>query len=336
MEFLNIVITESDTDSRLDRFIRRHHPDLNQGRIEKLLRGGVIRVDGDKVKSSFRLIEGMEVSMPKVITPPSTPMSKSGNDHSAKPKKKPLADPHVVDTVRNAVITCGDGWLVLNKPSGLATQGGSGTKHHVDGALSKAFPEYEKCRLVHRLDRDTSGLLVIATDLETSRRLAQGFQHHDHDKTYLALVLGTPKVPMGKIDAPLLKAGGVGHEKMVVDDEGQSAITLYRVLDHLAGRVSLLAMRPLTGRRHQLRAHMSSLGCPILGDGKYGGGEAFPNNAVTRLCLHAASIQLDTGKGNRKSVTASLPDDIKTTFTFFGLDADQALARAAHPDCFEV
>ena len=337
MDFLNIVITESEHDTRLDRFIRRHHPDVNQGRIEKLLRRGVIRVDGNKCKSSFRLATGMEVSMPKTIFPTGANKTSSDQDgQSVKPRKAAKADPKVVQAVQDAVITRGDGWLVLNKPSGLATQGGTRTARHVDGALADAFPEYEKCRLVHRLDRDTSGLLVVATDLAMSRRLAKGFQHHDHQKTYLALVLGSPKISMGKIDAPLLKAGGPGHEKMVVDDTGQSAVTLYRVLEEMAGRVSLVALRPMTGRTHQLRAHMAYLGCPILGDGKYGGAEAFPNDVVRRLCLHAASIQLDIGAKRRKSVTASLPDDIKSILTFFGLDHDQALASASDPDCFEA
>ncbi len=326
MDFMNLTVTESDNGTRLDRFVRRHHPDVNQGRIEKLLRGGVIRVDGAKAKSSFRLETGMDVSMPKKIITP---------DVAPRPKKISNADPKTVAAVQDALIVKGKGWLALNKPSGLATQGGSGTKHHVDGALADAFPEFEKCRLVHRLDRDTSGLLVVGTDLATSRHLANGFQRHDHDKTYLALILGTPKIPLGKITAPLMKAGGKGHEKMVVDDDGQFATTLYRVIEHMAGRVSLVAMRPLTGRTHQLRAHMAYLGCPILGDGKYGGAEAFPNDEITRLCLHAAAIHLDLGKGPRKSVTASLPDDIKSIFTFFGLDAGQAMAKAAHLDCFE-
>jgi 23S rRNA pseudouridine955/2504/2580 synthase len=326
MDRLNLVITESDNGTRLDRFLRRHHPDVNQGRIEKLLRGGVIKVDGDKAKSSFRLEAGMQVSMPKsIITPDAAPRS----------KKTRSADPQTVDIVRGALISKGEGWLVLNKPSGLATQGGSGTKHHVDGALAQAFPEYEKCRLVHRLDRDTSGLLVIATDLGMSRRLAKGFQHHDHDKTYLALVSGTPKLQCGKITAPLRKSGSKGNEKMVVDDAGQSAVTLYRTLEQMAGQVSLLALRPKTGRTHQLRAHMSFLGCPILGDGKYGGAAVFPNDAVERLCLHAASIYLDIGARERKHVIAPLQDDMKKTFNFFGLNPDHALDLAADPDCFE-
>ena len=326
MEKILLNISDDDAGTRLDRLIRRYHPDVNQGRIEKLLRSGVIRVDGSKAKSSYRLEAGMEVSMPKTI-----------HNIEAQPKAKPRpkADPKTVEVVKGSLITKGAGWLALNKPSGLATQGGSGTKHHVDGALAEAFPEYEKLRLVHRLDRDTSGLLIIATDLATSRHLAQGFQRHDHDKTYLALILGAPKISVGKINAPLLKAGGKGHEKMVVDEGGQHAITLYRVIEQMGNSVSLVAMRPLTGRTHQLRAHMAYLGCPILGDGKYGGAEAFPNDAVQRLCLHASTIKLDLGGDKSKSVTAALPRDIQRSFSFFGFDAEHAVRIAARADCFE-
>ena len=335
MERLELTITEDDSGTRLDRFIRRHHPEVNQGRIEKLLRGGVIRVDGAKVKSSHRLLEGMAVSMPKVIILDSAP----------KVKPIPTADPKVIETVRDAFVAKGEGWLALNKPSGLATQGGSGTKHHVDGALSYAFPEYEKLRLVHRLDRDTSGLLVVATDLAMSRHLARGFQRHDHDKTYLALVLGVPKIAQGKISAPLMKVGGRGHEKMAVDDDGQSATTFYRVIEQIGHSFSLVAMRPKTGRTHQLRVHMSYLGCPILGDAKYGGEDALQQDIAKRLCLHSAFIGLDLsdasggdghrGGGRKVELTAPLPEDLRGTLSFLGLDSGDALARATHPDCFE-
>ena len=332
-------ITADDDGTRLDRFIRRLHPELNQGRIEKLLRGGIIRLDGAKAKSSARLYTGAVVSLPKTIMPRTIlPKAAENSAPSAARKPAPKADPKVIAAVKSAVIAKGKGWIALNKPSGLATQGGSGTKHHVDGALAEAFPDYEKCRLVHRLDRDTSGVLVIATDLATSRALANGFQRHDHDKTYLALLQGVPKISTGKINAPLLKAGGKGHERMVVDDDGQPAVTLYRVLEQMSKSVSLVALRPKTGRTHQLRAHMAELGCPILGDGKYGGAEAFPNDAVTRLCLHAASITLDaTGRGGagQNKVTAPIPDDMVRVFEFFGLDPAPALRAAADSSCFE-
>ena len=329
-------ITAEDDGTRLDRFIRRIHPHVNQGRIEKLLRGGVIRIDDGKVKSSTRLWVGAVVTMPeKIELPTSIPNSPSSSAPILSKQVRPTvkAEPWVVNAVQSALIDKGKGWVAINKPSGLATQGGSGIKHHVDGALAEAFPEYEKCRLVHRLDRDTSGVLVIATDLAVSRKLAAGFQSHDHEKTYLALVLGVPKIDMGRINAPLLKAGGKGNEKMVVDDDGQPSVTLYRTLESMVRSVSLVALRPKTGRTHQLRAHMAELGCPILGDGKYGGAEAFPNDAVTRLCLHAAAITLNTNP--QANITAAIPDDMAKVFKFFGFDAGAALQSALNPNCFE-
>ena len=320
MEKIDHHITSEDAGSRLDRFVRRHHPMINQGRIEKLLRGGAIRVDGAKAKSSTRITEGQTVTMPAVIM-----------TEASKPKPHHRISPAVVKTVQAAVITRGDGWIALNKPSGLATQGGSGTHQHVDGALAQAFPEEEKLRLVHRLDRDTSGVLVVATNLTAARELAAGFQHQDHAKTYLALALGVPKIKQGVINAPLAKTGGKGHERMSVDEDGQPAVTLYKVLDHMGRSVSLVALRPKTGRTHQLRAHLASIGCPILGDGKYGGAEAFPNEAVMRLCLHAAAFEMADGS----FVSAPIPDDMRRVFDFFGLDADAAYRAASDAQCFE-
>ena len=320
MEKIDHQISSEDAGSRLDRFIRRHHPMINQGRIEKLLRGGAIRVDGAKAKSSTRIAEGQIVTMPLVIM-----------TEASKPKPQNKISPEVVKTVQQAVISRGQGWIALNKPSGLATQGGSGTSQHIDGALPEAFPEEEKLRLVHRLGRDTSGVLVVATTLASARALAAGFQHQDHAKTYLALAVGQPKIKQGVINAPLAKAGGKGHERMVVDEDGQPAVTLYKVLDYMGRSVSLIALRPKTGRTHQLRAHLASIGCPIMGDGKYGGAEAFPNDAVTRLCLHAAAIEMADGS----FVTAPIPDDMRRVFNFFGLDADEAFRQASNPTCFE-
>jgi 23S rRNA pseudouridine955/2504/2580 synthase len=325
-------ITADDDGTRLDRFIRRHHPHVNQPRIEKLLRGGIIRLDGAKIKSSTRLKEGGIVTMPKVILSPHNTVPPPTKIQHPKIHDSKIQKSWLAEAIRNAVIDKGDGWIALNKPSGLATQGGSGIKHHIDGALPSAFPEYEKCRLVHRLDRDTSGVLIIATDLPTSRHLTAGFARHDHDKTYLALVLGVPKIAMGKINAPLtksgMKSGGKGHEKMAVADDGQPALTFYRVLEHIGKSASLVALQPKTGRTHQLRAHMAALGCPILGDSKYGGVEASPHEAITRLCLHAAAINLSIKGQEARTITAAIPDDMRAVFDLFGLNAEAALRTA--------
>ena len=322
MERRTYRVTSDDDGTRLDRFIRRHLDGINQGKIEKLLRSGSIRVDGAKAKSSTRLVEGQNVVMPQTVTT-ATPRPAAAS---------PAMDAATIARVRDAVICRGDGWIALNKPSGLATQGGAGTRQHVDGALAEAFPGPEKPRLVHRLDRDTSGILVVATTLPASRDLARAFQSHDHQKTYLALVHGVPRPHQGMIDAPLAKTGGKGQEKMAVDhDRGQHARTLYRVIEAMGKKASLVALRPLTGRTHQLRAHMAAIGCPILGDGKYGGSEAFPHASISRLCLHAAHLTLHTGE----PISAAIAPDLKPAFEFFGLDGHDALARAADPDLFD-
>ena len=320
MERRDYPVSLDEDGTRLDRFIRRHHDGINQGKIEKLLRSGSIRVDGSKAKSSTRLNQGQLVTMPAALAV-GTP----------RPRTEHRPDPAVVSALRDAVIARGKGWIAINKPSGLASQGGAGTVQHVDGALAEAFPGEGPPRLVHRLDRDTSGIMVVATSLAASRELARGFQGHGHQKTYLALVLGVPRPQQGTIDAPLIKAGGKGQEKMVVDyDIGQTARTDFTVLEAMGRSVSLVALSPLTGRTHQLRAHMATLGCPILGDGKYGGSESFPHDCVTRLCLHAAHLVLEGGE----AITAPCPPDLAKIMGFFGVDAAGAIRRTSQPRLF--
>ena len=322
MERQHVTVSSDDEGTRLDRFIRRYLPGINQGRIEKLLRSGSIRVNGAKAKSSTRLTEGQEIDMPATVS----------TDAPRPVSKQPKMDQVTIDRVRKSEITRGKGWIALNKPSGLATQGGAGTRQHVDGALQYAFPGDEKPRLVHRLDRDTSGILVVATTLASSRDLAKAFQSHDHDKTYLALVKGVPRPWQGLIDAPLAKRGGKGQEKMIVDHEqGQNARTLFSVIEAMGKSASLVALRPLTGRTHQLRAHMAAIGCPILGDGKYGGSDSFPHESITRLCLHAAHLTLHTGD----NISAPIGSDLKPAYAFFGLDPRRAVEQAADPALFD-
>ena len=305
MPFIDYPITDDDNDSRLDRFVRRLHPGAAQGRIEKLLRSGAIRLDGNKAKSSTRLVTGQVLRLPEVI-------STEGD----KIKASTHANPALVKRLREALIREGDGWLALNKPSGIASQGGSGTRQHVDGALGEAFPHYEKLRLTHRLDRDTSGVLMIATHLQAARRLTAGFAAHDYEKRYLAIVMGRLPSNRGKINIALTKAGI--YEKIMVDNNGQEAITFYEMLESKNG-VSLVSLKPLTGRTHQLRVHMEHLGCPILGDGKYGGRAAFAHQNVNRLALHAASLRLDDGE----VIIAEIPDDLAQLFSLFNLRIPQ-------------
>lgn len=314
----HLTIAEAEADMRLDRMLRNRFAGLSQGVIEKYLRTGKICVDGHRIKASHRLAMGEDITMPRELlvmmaqSPQSGAAGKSVPAKSSRPVSKEL-----INTLRHAVIRETDSFIALNKPSGLAVQGGTGTHQHIDGALSAAFPESEKPLLVHRLDRDTSGVLVVAKTPQSARHLAKGFQGRQHDKFYLALVLGKPADHEGVIQAPLMKAGGHGNEKMVVDfDEGQKAETAFTCLDTIGGKVSLMMLEPWTGRTHQLRAHMLALGCPILGDGKYGGSDVFPNDQVRRLCLHAVRLDLD----GFPALIADLPTDLHHLMRFFGFD----------------
>ena len=329
-----IPITEAEADMRLDRMLRKRFAGLSQGVIEKQLRTGTIRVDGNRVKASHRLAVGEDITMPPklLIMLADAHQSKgaggTGKTASAKPVR-PVSK-ELIATLRHAVIRETNDYIALNKPSGLAVQGGTGTHQHIDGALSAAFPGDEKPLLVHRLDRDTSGVLVVAKTAQAARRLAKGFQGRQHDKIYLALVLGKPADHEGVIQAPLLKSGGYGNEKMVVDfDDGQKAETAFTCLDSIRGKVSLMMLEPWTGRTHQLRAHTLAMGCPILGDGKYGGAEVFPNDEVRRLCLHAVRLDLD----GSSPLIADLPADLLHVMRFFGFDpvAVMAMIREMKP-----
>jgi 23S rRNA pseudouridine955/2504/2580 synthase len=320
----SISITEAEADMRLDRMLRKRFAGLSQGVIEKQLRTGTIRVDGNRVKASHRLAVGEDITMPPklLIMLANAHQSKgAGKSTTAKPAR-PVSK-ELIATLRHAIIRETDEYIALNKPSGLAVQGGTGTHQHIDGALSAAFPGGEKPLLVHRLDRDTSGVLVVAKTAQAARHLAKGFQSRQHDKIYLALVLGKPTDHEGVIQAPLLKSGGYGNEKMVVDfDDGQKAETAFTCLDTIGGKVSLMMLEPWTGRTHQLRAHMLAMGCPILGDGKYGGAEAFPNAEVRRLCLHAVRLDLD----GSLPLIADLPADLLHIMRFFGFDPAVVMA----------
>ena len=306
-----ITISTNEATMRLDRMLRNRFAGLSQGAIEKHLRQGKIRVNGKRIKAAHRLAAGEEVSVPRAFS-----------ELTQQLKSAPPPAPEVVEILRQAVIYENNDFLALNKPPGLAVQGGAETHQHIDGALSTAFAGGADFRLVHRLDRDTSGVLVVAKTAAAARHLAQGFASKGHKKTYLALVLGRPPETHGIINAPLIKAGGRGHEKMVVDDaRGKPAETAYTCLESTE-KISLMLLEPRTGRTHQLRAHTLSIGCPILGDGKYGGRAAFPHQAVQRLCLHAVRLDI-TGT---PPLVAELPTDFCEVMQCFGFDSRAVMA----------
>lgn len=294
-----LTVPEDEDSTRIDRFLRRQVPGLTQGPVEKMLRSGLIRLDGKKARPADRLAAGQILRLPPHLRDGvAVPAGKgAGSARTGIGAPSPVADARLRKDFDAMVIAEGRDWLAINKPGGLAVQGGTGTKKHVDGMLQAlADGSEDRLRLVHRIDKDTSGLLLLGKGRAGARRLTRAFQAHEIEKTYLALVAGLPPENM-RINVPLAKGGGPGHELMQVDEDGQHAISELRRVDHAARRYALVALRPLTGRTHQLRVHMAHIGHPIMGDGKYGGEAAHPGGVIAgKLHLHAWQLVLPDGK----------------------------------------
>jgi len=317
-----LQVTPDEADQRLDRWFRRRFPALSHGRLEKLLRTGQVRVDGGRAKASTRLTAGQCVRVPPFPAP--------GDDESH-PRPKAAAEISEADRAAlRAAILHEDDWLIaLNKPPGLATQGGSGQTRHLDAMLDglRRHPDDERPRLVHRLDKDTSGVLVVARTAAAARALTAAFRRRETRKVYWALVVGAPRIRAGTIRLALSKEPGAHGERMVPDEvNGQPAVTDYQIVDDAVGTVSWLWMEPRTGRTHQLRAHALALGTPILGDGKYGGQAAFIGGAevARRMHLHARQLVLPHPGGGTLTVQAPLPPHIADAFAFFGFQEADA------------
>lgn len=301
-----------DADLRLDRWFKRHFPGLGHGRLEKLLRTGQVRIDGKRARAGDRLSAGQNIRVPPLEEWAGGP-----------PRPIPVAEPRDSDlaAIRAAVLYRDADVIVLNKPAGLAVQGGTGTAHHLDGLLDALrFEAADRPRLVHRLDKDTSGVLLLARSASAAAALAAAFRDKAARKTYWAVVVGLPVPRRGKIDMALAKLPGRGGEKMAPEDDGKPAVTYYSVIENAGDKASFIALLPITGRTHQLRAHCLLLGTPILGDGKYGGAKAqIPGAPGARhLHLHARSIALPHPRGGVLQATAPLPPHMLTTWRFFG------------------
>jgi len=312
------AVSGDEAGLRLDRWFQRHYPELSHGALQKLLRTGQVRLDGKRVEGKDRVEPGQTVRLPPGVTtaPASSP--------KLTPKAVPTLSARDSQEIQSLVIHRDDWVIALNKPSGLAVQGGSGTDRHVDGLLDGLrFGFEERPRLVHRLDKDTSGLLLIARTGQAAKRLTASFRDRETEKLYWAVVVGAPPRADGTIDLPLAKRPGARDlETMQVDhEEGQKALTHFKVLDRAANRAALLALWPRTGRTHQLRVHCAEIGCPILGDRKYGGEEALLSAVADsrRLHLHARRLVLPhpSGKGTLK-VQAEPPAHFKRTLEAFG------------------
>jgi 23S rRNA pseudouridine955/2504/2580 synthase len=313
------AVSDDEAGLRLDRWFQRHYPLLSHGALQKLLRTGQVRVDGKRVEGKDRVEPGQTVRLPPgVIAPPPAVVA------AAAVKERPVISDRDAAEIQKLVIYQDEMVIALNKPSGLAVQGGSGTEHHIDGMLDGLrFGSEIRPRLVHRLDKDTSGLMLIARTSQAAKRLAESFRDRETEKLYWAIVVGVPPKREGTIDLPLAKRPGArDRETMQVDhEEGQKALTHFREMDRAGRRAALLALWPRTGRTHQLRVHCAEMGCPILGDRKYGGEEAGLTTIADarKLYLHARRITLPhpSGKGELK-VQAEVPPHFRRTVEAFG------------------
>ena len=318
-----LKVEASEDGSRVDRWFKRRFPHVPQGMIQKLCRKGQIRVDGGRVKGDSRVSAGQEVRVP--------PMPEPGE----KPAHSRLSEEDET-FIRSLVIYEDDELIAFNKPAGLAVQGGSKTTRHIDGLLDAFGTGLDRPRLVHRLDKDTSGVLVVGKGPKATARLAKAFQAHKTRKTYWAIALGVPKPKMGEIKGFMKKAAGAGadseREVMVAARHGEPgashALTRYVVVAEAGQKASWVALRPVTGRTHQLRVHLAAMGHAILGDRKYTCDRPAPEDLDRRLCLHARRLEIPREKGAPLVITADLPRATKKIFDTLGFDQkeiDEAL-----------
>lgn len=318
-----IKVKKDEAGLRVDRWFRVHFPEVGYGYLQKLLRSGQVRVDSKRVQANDRLEAGAQVRVPKVVrTPPAAgpsvkaPLGVSKGDR---------------DLIERAIIFEDELVLVLNKPFGLAVQGGSGTKKHIDGILAGMADRFgDRPRLVHRLDRDTTGVLLVAKTRDAAAKLGKIFQTRSAAKTYWALVKGVPKPAQGKIEAALVKASGPDGDRVRralpgEQDVAMHATTHYSVIDQVGRKASWVSLKPVTGRQHQLRAHMHSIGHPIAGDNKYEGEEVLKDSGIEeKLHLHARRLIIPHPAGGKKiDVTAPLPAHMRATWDLLGLDPDR-------------
>jgi 23S rRNA pseudouridine955/2504/2580 synthase len=311
------AVTDDEADIRLDRWFRRHFPTLTQGVLQKLCRTGQVRVDGARCETSTRLSPGQTLRIP--------PLPKI--DVDVKPGKPKMTAAQEA-AIQAMVIHRDNDIIVLNKPYGIAVQGGPGIREHIDGWLDGLkFESEHRPRLVHRIDRDTSGILLLARSPGIAGKLASLFRNHDLEKIYWAIVMGRPNPPAGRIDMPLARVtGGRGERTAPAEDieHGTKAISTYETLDGAGKKLAFMKLSPLTGRTHQLRVHMAAIGHPILGDPKYGTELSKPEGdlkeAAEKLHLHARSLTLPHPSGGMLKIEAELPPHMQETFRMLGFD----------------
>ena len=319
-----ILVGSADAGLRLDRWFRLHFPEVGYSYLQKLLRSGQVRVDSRRAQANLRLQAGQQVRVPQVVRKPVAsrpslvpPLGLSKADH---------------DFIERLILYEDDHVLVLDKPFGIAVQGGTGTRRHIDGLLAGMAERFgDRPRLVHRLDRDTTGVLLVAKHRHAAAKLGRVFQTRSAAKTYWALVKGVPRPPQGRIEAALVKAAGPGGDRVRKAEPGEQdqamhATTHYSVIDRVAHKVAWVSLKPVTGRQHQLRAHMALIGHAIVGDSKYAGDKVLADSGIeTKLHLHARRLIIPHPVAGepRIDVTAPLPPHMRKSWELLGLDAER-------------
>ncbi|MBU1212327.1 MAG: RluA family pseudouridine synthase [Alphaproteobacteria bacterium] len=323
------IEVQADEDGlRLDRWFKIHFPYVTYGYLQKLLRSGQVRVDSKRVLANARVETGAQIRVPKVVRDPP----------KAAPSVKPPPGLSKADRtlIEDMILYEDDHLFVLNKPFGLAVQGGTNMKRHIDGILEGMADRFgDRPRLVHRLDKDTTGVLLVAKTRNAAAKLGNIFRTRSAAKTYWALVSGVPKPPQGKIEAALVKASGPDGDRIRKSLPGEQkeamhATTHYSVIERLGQKAAWVSLKPVTGRQHQLRAHMSIIGHPIAGDDKYEGHINLPaENMENKLHLHSRRLILPHPfePGKKLDVTAPLPAHMLRTWELLGLDPEKFEAR---------
>ncbi|KFG68245.1 RluA family pseudouridine synthase [Microvirga sp. BSC39] len=315
-----LVVEPDEADMRVDRFLVARFPQLAFTHIQRIVRKGELRIDGKRAQPNERLVAGQKVRVPPLKLDQPRPVSRTA-----------AKDQDERDFLKSITLYEDKDVLIINKPMGLAVQGGSGTKRHVDGMLDSLTGEDgQKPRLVHRLDKDTAGCLVIAKTRFAASTMAKSFRARTTRKIYWALVAGVPRVRQGRVSTYLAKEGDEGDARMKVaqhGDEGAShALTYYAVIDTAAQKLAWLSLKPVTGRTHQLRAHAAHIGHPIVGDPKYFDIENWelPGGIQNKLHLLARRIVIAHPRtGKPIDVTAPLPPHMQQSFNLLGLDTSQ-------------
>ena len=323
-----IQVKSNEAGLRLDRWFRLHFPNVTHGYLQKLMRSGQVRVDSRRVQANARLEAGQHVRVPKIVRTPS----------AVAPSLRPAPGVSKADRdfIERMVLFEDDDVLVLDKPFGIAVQGGTGTKRHLDGILAGMADRFgDRPRLVHRLDRDTTGVLLVAKHRDAAAKLGRIFQTRSAAKTYWALVNGVPHPPQGKIEAALVKAAGPDGDRVRKAQAGEQeqamhATTHYSVIERVAHRASWVSLKPVTGRQHQLRAHMALIGHSIIGDNKYAGNATMLAEAVEpKLHLHARRLVIPHPRhGHPKiDVSAPLPPHMRNSWDLLGLELNRYADR---------